>query len=259
MRASVVRQAMGMIGAAGLLAGLATGLSGCVTLAIGGAATAGVAASEEKGLSGALTDTRIRTDINSKWINASMDIEQKVDLTIEEGRVHLTGTVPTADMRLQAVKLVWQVEGVRQVIDDIQVGESKGGIGDYSRDVWISTELRSQILFDRHIQSVNYTVETVHGIVYLMGVAQNQRELERVIDYARNLRYVQRVVSYVRIKDQPVPGGAATTQASGAPAPGAPAAAAPSEPPPAVSSDRPGERAPVEMAPLDAPPARNPS
>jgi osmotically-inducible protein OsmY len=252
MRASAVRRAVRLIGVAGLSAGLATALSGCVGLVVGGAATAGVAASEEKGLGGALTDTRIRTDINAKWLNASMDIEQKVDLTIEEGRVHLTGTVPTADMRLQAVKLVWQVEGVRQVIDDIQVGESKGGIGDYSRDVWISTELRSQILFDRNIQSVNYTVETVHGVVYLMGVAQNQRELDRVTDYARNLRYVQRVVSYVRIKDQPAPAGGPTTQASGAPAPTAAPQSDPAPPGPA-------ERAPVETAPLDSPPSRNPS
>ena len=256
MRMGERMRASGMIVGASLLAGLAASLSGCVSLALGGAATVGVAASEDRGLGGALTDTRIRTDINGKWLNASMDMLQKVDLTVSEGRVHLTGTVPTADMRLQAVKLVWQVEGVRQVIDDIEVGDDKSGVGDYARDVWISTRLRTDILFDRAIESVNYSVETVDGVVYLMGVAQNQTELDRVTDYARNMRYVKRVVSYARIKGQPVP---ATTQASdAAPAPGAPAAAPPLPVPPTPVAPTSVNRAPVEATPL-ASPARNPS
>lgn len=196
----------GMVRRHGFLTGamlLLGSLSGCVEMAIGGAATAGVAASEERGLGGALTDTRIRADINEKWLQASLDILQKVDLSIHEGRVLLTGTVPTADMRLQAVKLTWQVDGVRTVMDEIKVGEDNSGAIDYARDVWISTQLRSSILFDRAVLSVNYSVETVDGVVYLMGVAQNQAELDRVTNYARNQRYVKQVVSYVRIKDQP--------------------------------------------------------
>jgi osmotically-inducible protein OsmY len=256
-----MRRPAGMIVGLGLVAGLAASLSGCITLAVGGAATAGVAVSEDRGLSGALTDTRIRADINGKWLNASMDVLQKVDLTVQEGRVHLTGTVPTADMRLQAVKLVWQVEGVRQVIDDIEVGDDKGGVGDYARDVWISTQLRTDILFDHAVESVNYSVETVGGVVYLMGVAKDQAELDRVTGYARNLRYVKRVVSYARVKGEPVP--PATAQANGA----APAAApsdvpAPAPPPPVapVPLDRaPVGRAPVESTPLAGPAPRNPS
>jgi osmotically-inducible protein OsmY len=252
MRASVMRRATGMIGTMCLLAGLAASLSGCVGLAIGGAATAGVAVSEERGLGGALTDTRIRTDINTKWFNASMDMLQKVDLNVNEGLVHLTGTVPTAEMRLDAVKLVWQVEGVRRVIDDIEVGEDKSGVKDYARDVWISTRLRTDILFDRNIESVNYTVETVDGVVYLMGVAQNQAELDRVTNYGRNLQYVKRVVSYVRLKGQPIP---ASTQASGAP---------PAPPPSPQTGDAPAapaaaDRTPVETTPLSGPAPRNPS
>ncbi|MEJ0072168.1 MAG: hypothetical protein WDO24_29510 [Pseudomonadota bacterium] len=54
-----------MIGGAGLAIVVATSLSGCVGIAIGGAASVGVAASEERGVGGALTDTRIRTDINA--------------------------------------------------------------------------------------------------------------------------------------------------------------------------------------------------
>jgi osmotically-inducible protein OsmY len=251
MRARSFKRTVWAIGGAVVLAGMAGGLSGCVGVALTGAASAGIAASEERGLGGALTDTRIRTDINAKWLNASMDMLQKVDLTVQEGRVLLTGSVPTPEMRLEAVKLVWQVDGVREVINEIKVGDGSGA-GSYARDVWIATQLRSDILFDRGVQSVNYSIETVDGVVYLMGVAQSQGELDRVTNYARNLRYVKRVVSYVRIKDRPAPPAGTTTQATGLP--GAPPDAAPApapEAPPAAGM--PGGRAPVDSAPL-APP-----
>jgi len=243
MRARTARRMATVAGGLCALALLAGGLSGCVSVALTGAASAGIAASEERGIGGALTDTRIRADINEKWLQASMDILQKVDLSVQEGRVLLTGSVPTPEMRVDAVKLVWQVEGVREVMNEIQVGDGSSA-GDYARDVWILTQLRSDILFDRAVQSVNYSVDAVKGTVYLMGVAQNQAELERVTNYARNLRYVKRVVSYVRIKDQPAPSSSASSRA---PAPPAPPPVAPTP----LGTD-PG-RAPVEAAPLDVP------
>jgi len=187
-----------------LLLILPAALSGCVGMAIGAGATVGVAASEERGIGGAATDAAIQADINDKWIHESLEMENDVSLTIHEGRVLLTGTVRTPEMRLRAVQLVWEVNGVREVIDEIKVGEG-GGIGAYARDVLISNELRTKLLFDRNIQSINYSVETVGGTVYLMGVAQDQTELDRVTNYARNISYVQRVVSYVRLKQERIP------------------------------------------------------
>jgi osmotically-inducible protein OsmY len=248
-------------GGLGALVLLTSGLSGCVSVALTGVATAGIAASEERGVGGALTDTRIRADINEKWLNASMDILQKVDLSVQEGRVLLTGSVPTPEMRVDAVKLVWQVEGVREVFNEIQIGDTSSA-SSYARDVWIATQLRSSILFDRAVQSVNYSIDSVNGTVFLMGVAQNQYELDRVTSYARNLRYVKRVVSYVRIKTPPAAPSSASTQApaplGGAPAPApqaqtptmAPAPPVPTPPAP-VGSDP--SRVPIETAPLDAP------
>jgi osmotically-inducible protein OsmY len=187
-----------------LLLALPALLPGCVGMVVGAGATVGVAAAEERGISGAATDIAIQTDINEKWIHESLQLEQDVSLTVHEGRVLLTGTVATPEMRLKAVQLAWDVNGVREVIDEIKVGEG-GGIGAYARDVLISNELRTKLLFDRNIQSINYSVETVGGILYLMGVAQNQAELDRVTNYARNISYVQRVVSYVRLKQERIP------------------------------------------------------
>lgn len=181
-------------------AGLVTGCIEGVVLGAGAAAT--TASLEERGFSGAVNDTVIHARINSLWLDHSEEMLRKVDLTISEGRVLLTGIVPDRQMRLDAVRLAWQAEGVKEVINEIQVDDS-AGFGTYARDAWITTQLVGKLALDKHVQSINYSVETVDQVVYLMGIAQNEAELERVQNHARNLSYVRRVVSYVRLKDDP--------------------------------------------------------
>lgn len=187
---------------AGALVALAGALSGCVGVAVTGGATAATAAAQERGFRGAVDDTVIRARINDLWLQHSAEMFQNVSLQVTEGRVLLTGKVKEPQMRLDAVRLAWQAEGVAEVINEIQV-TSEGGVGSYTRDTVISSELKSRMLFDKQIASINYSVETVGQIVYLMGIAQNQSELDRVINHARNISYVRRVVSHVKLKDDP--------------------------------------------------------
>lgn len=181
--------------------GLLLALSGCVGVMIGAGATAGTAAMEERGLGGAIDDTVIRTDINGRWSNADERMWRKVGLQVHQGRVLLTGAVDTPAMRDQAVRLTWQVKGVKEVINEIQIAEA--GVEGFARDTLISTQLKSELLFDGEISSINYSIETVGGIVYLLGLAQNQAELDRVTNRARNIDYVRKVVSHVKIKPTP--------------------------------------------------------
>lgn len=185
-----------------ILAMAAIQLQGCTSLLVGTGATVATAASEERGLVGAARDTETRIEINSLWLDYNVDMYRKVNLNVVEGRVLLTGIVPTQKMRLDAVRLAWQADGVKEVINQIKVN-NHDGLMTYARDSWITAELQTQLLFDRDVQSINYSVETVDGTVYLMGIAQNRSELQRVEDRARNLAYVRNVVSYVRLKDDP--------------------------------------------------------
>ena len=94
------------------------------------------------------------------------------------------------------------MKGVQQVENELQVTD-QGGIINYGKDTWITTQLRSKMLTDTSVLDINYSVETVNGIVYLIGIAQNEGELTRVTDYARNIGGVLKVVSHVRMKDSP--------------------------------------------------------
>jgi osmotically-inducible protein OsmY len=72
---------------------------------------------------------------------------------------------------------------------------------DSAQDIWIATQLKTKLLVDSEVSSINYSIETVNQVVYLMGVAQSQAEIDRVIGHAKNISYVRRVVNYVRVKD----------------------------------------------------------
>ncbi|NYZ11016.1 BON domain-containing protein [Azospirillum sp. RWY-5-1] len=197
------RLAVSMAGrcwAAAGLAVLALGTAGCAPLVIGGAAAGGaaVAYTEERGISGFASDAEIQAKINNLWFQHSMDMHSRLDMTVDQGRVLLTGKAKDAQMRLDAVRLAWQADGVKEVINEIQI-DNESGILDSARDTWISTQLRGRLTFDKSIHSQNFSIDTVNGVVYLMGVAKSQEELDRAINHARSVANVQRVVNYVRV------------------------------------------------------------
>lgn len=179
---------------------LAFSLTGCSTLGIATSAVAvtGISAAQEGGISRAISDTKIKVLINEAWFQYDVEAFQKLSTTINQGRVLITGVVQNPEHRVEAVRLAWQAPGVTQVINEIRVTASEGITG-FVKDAWITSRLRGALTLDRGVQSVNYSIDTVQGIVYLMGVAQNQAELNLVIEKSRTISGVKQVVSYVKL------------------------------------------------------------
>ena len=189
-------------------------LQGCTLtgMAVGAGATAGVASVQEGGLARASKDALIQAQINQLWFSYNVDMFAKLDMTVNNGRVLLTGVVQNPEHRVEAVRLAWQPDGVEQVINEITVADSRGLQG-FARDTWVTGRLRTALMFDRDVQSVNYSIDTVNRVVYLMGWAQDQIELNRVMEIARTMSDVEQVVSYVKIVgvDQPIASGSTIT------------------------------------------------
>jgi osmotically-inducible protein OsmY len=183
------------------LLAFALALGGCSTtdVAVGGGATAGVAASQERGIDGALSDTQISAEINYAWLQNSVNMFHELNISVYDGRVMITGVLPNQAKADEAVALAWKPKGVREVIDEIIVDPS-GTTGSFASDTWITAQIKAKLLFDRDISAVNYSVDTVRGVVYIMGVAQSQAELDRVFGYARNVEYVKKVVNHAILK-----------------------------------------------------------
>ncbi len=183
------------------LASLFPALSACSATGIAVTAGAGatVAASQERGLTGTLTDTRIRAAINILWLKHDSDMYRGLGLAVHERRVLATGVVRSEEQRADAVRLAWLATGVKEVINEIAIAPT-GRSKDFARDTWITAQLKTKFLFDKAVTAINYSVDTVNYTVYLFGIAQDNSELERVINHARNVKFVRRVVNHVLLK-----------------------------------------------------------
>ncbi len=194
-RFSFIPRAAALAVVLGLGAG---GLGGCAGAIVGGGAVVGTAAYQERGMQTVARDLAAATKVRTKLLDAGEQYVIGVGVEVYEGRVLLTGTLPNEEMRATAVNLTWKAEGVTDVINEIQIRDSS--LRDLARDSWITAQLKSKLTFDKKILAINYSIETVNGIVYLIGIAQNQQELDRVIAHARNLSYVRQIISHVRVK-----------------------------------------------------------
>jgi osmotically-inducible protein OsmY len=179
--------------------------SSCAPLVVGGAAAGtGVALAKEKSAGAMVDDTAIWAKIKSAYLQANVNhLFTGVDVKVNEGRVLLAGHVPNAEARIEAVKLAWNERGVKEVINELTISnaDTSHKLKNYSLDAWITTQVKAKLLLQKDIRSLNYNIDTVDQVVYLMGIAQNQAELDRVTRIASTISHVKKVISYVRIKD----------------------------------------------------------
>jgi osmotically-inducible protein OsmY len=219
-------------------------LQGCVPLVVGGtAAGVGYAAGQERGPVQQAKDVAIKAQIADRWGKFNPEMAAELSTSVYDGKVLITGAVKEPEWRVDAVRLAWQVDGVKEVHSEIQVSD-KSSLMDDARDTWITTRLRSALTFDPAVRSLNYTIETVNGTVYLIGSARTQGELERVTNHARTVPNVRKVVTYVDIR----PGELSGTMPAAAP-PAAPGPT-PAAIEPAPTTTPAGPPAPVEVRPL---------
>ncbi len=185
-----------------LLLASAVALSACGGVLVGGAATVGVAAVQERSVGDAVDDATIEFRIKDRFLEKDDKLFTRVTVDSVEGRVLLAGSVDSPDDRVDVARLTWQVDGVKEVFNEVEV-RNRAGVIDYFRDVRIANELRLKLLTDKEVSAVNYSVEAVNSVIFLMGIGQNQAELERVTGHASNIKGVDRVVSFVVLKDDP--------------------------------------------------------
>lgn len=182
-----------------LLLGAVPLLQGCVGLAVGAGAAAGVAAAEERGAKNAANDKGIQLAINERLFQKDLSLFGKVSVTVYEGRVLLTGVVQKQADRDEAERIAWEQGRAVEVINELVIAPS-GNLIDSANDTWITSQLRFKLTGDSAVVDINYSIDTVNGTIYLLGLAQSEAELLRVTDHARTIQGVRRVVSHVLLK-----------------------------------------------------------
>ena len=179
-----------------LLISCALSLSGCVGAAVGIGTAAVAASSTEKGLSTSVSDGIIEAKLIDKFIQNDVSLATSIKKSVNNGSVLFTGSVDTIEQKVLATKLAWEIKGVREVVNELQVTEDIS-LRDTAKDLAASAQLRAALISDPKISSLNFSIDVVNGIVYLAGVASDDMEKERVIAYAQELRFAKKVVNYI--------------------------------------------------------------
>jgi osmotically-inducible protein OsmY len=176
----------------------ATGLSGCATAVLGVGTAAVAASTTEKGLTTSVNDAAIVTKIKDRFIQSNFSLVTAADVSVNDGSVLMTGKVKTPEEKVQATRIAWEIKGVREVVNELQVSDTSS-LKDLAKDLAASATLRGKLIADGDISSLNFNIDVVNGTIYLSGIAADAAEMNRVVAHAQEVRFTRKVVNYIML------------------------------------------------------------
>ena len=165
-----------------------------------GAGSAMVIAEGDRSMGTVIDDATIKVNIAAKFISSEDNLFVDVSTTVLNGRVLMTGLVDNQEVRIDAVRRVWEVEGVQEVINEIQIG-NRASLKEYANDVWINTQAKAVAAKAVGLRVVSYNFETIQGKVYIAGITSRPEQLEGLINAVKTIKGVKEIVNYVIIKE----------------------------------------------------------
>ena len=168
-------------------------------LATGGS-SALVVAEGERSIGTVIDDATIKVNIAAKFLNAGNNLFVNINTSVLEGRVLLTGLVDNQEIRIDAVRLVWEVEGVKEIINEIEIG-NRSTLKDYGSDLWINTQAREVAAKTVGLKAITFNFETIQGKIYVAGISSKPALLDEMVDALKNIKGVSEIVNYVIIKE----------------------------------------------------------
>lgn len=166
-----------------------------------GVATTGAVASDQRGFTKIVDDKMILAAIKNKFSQYDFhSLMMQVSVHVSEGRVLITGNVPSQEYIDDIGKMVWSVQGVTEVMNDLIIAPRKT-LQQKAKDEWIESKIESKLLLEKNLLSSNYIVDVNENVVYMIGVARNEEELARALTIASKVDGVEKVVNYVILKD----------------------------------------------------------
>ncbi len=174
------------------------GCSPANVIATGGG-TAMVVAEGDRSLGTVVDDATIKVNLAAKFLNAGNNLFVNINTSVLEGRVLLTGLVDDQETRIEAVRLVWEIEGINEVINEIEIG-NRSSIKDYANDLWINTQARGVAAKTVGLRAVAYNFETINGKVYIAGITTKPEQLDNLIQALKTIKGVKEIVNYVIVK-----------------------------------------------------------
>ena len=119
------------------------------------------------------------------------------DVKVMEGRVMLTGVAFDSKTKTFLANKVMNNLKVRSLLNEIVVKEKKSLFSTKISDYFLEKNIHMKIFFKSKIKSLNYEVSVVDSIAYVIGIAEDQEELELLLNLISTIRGIEKVVSHV--------------------------------------------------------------
>lgn len=123
-----------------------------------------------------------------------------IDITVYEGRLLLTGTMRSDDGHKKLIENAWKANGVEQIIDEVFVGD-KTPFGQGFDDTRIDQTLRAKMIASDEVKSSEYKIAVSNAVIYLIGSANTQSEINEATNLARSISGVREVIEYVTLRN----------------------------------------------------------
>ena len=176
-------------------------LSGCVGASSTGVLGTGVSiATDPRTIGTQIDDNIMQKNLSAKIINMDGKYFLSVKPKVIDGRIFITGKVETIEEKLKITKLAWEIKGARSVKNDLKIKE-KFNFQQSAKDVLITSQLKSAMIFNKKIKAVNYNIDTYKKVIYVYGISQSREESEEIVKEAKEILDVNDVVTSILLVD----------------------------------------------------------
>ena len=176
-------------------------LSGCAGVASKGIFGTGVSVALDPRTVGTQVDDSImQKNLAARVLLMDKKYLLSVKTKVLDGRIFLTGKVDNPEEKLKLTKLAWETSGVRSVRNDIKIKE-EFNFQQSAKDVLITSQLRSAMIFNKNIKATNYQIDTYKKKIYVYGIALSSDERDLVVKEAEEILDVEDVIASIILVD----------------------------------------------------------
>ncbi len=140
-----------------------------------------------------IDDTIMQKSLVARLAFAEKKYFLSIQIEVLDGRIFLTGKVNEPEEKIKITKLAWETKGVREVKNAISI-KDQANFKSTAKDILITSQLRTSLIFNRIIKSGNYTLETINKKIYIFGIAENDEEKNEVISEANEIYDVDEII-----------------------------------------------------------------
>ena len=171
--------------------------TGCVGVSSTGIFGTGVSiAVDPRSLGTQIDDTVMQKNLLARLALRDKTYLISVNTKVLDGRIFLTGKVNDPEEKLQITKLAWETKGARSVRNDIKIKEDFN-FQQSAKDLLITSQLRSALIFNKKIKSTNYQIDTYKKKIFIYGISLTEDEKQEVINEAKEILDVEDVIASI--------------------------------------------------------------